>query len=178
MAKDKAQLEDGLEVAGSEVEVTETKAKRVPTEEELASMNGAIASLSATGLVSPKMAKVMELVPNWHDTEANKETKDAVQEYFGGSEEFKNYIDGEFQEELVSFGGFAKLATTLNNIKSFYARRAGKRPSKATTTINIGGDIYSVNKAYLESLANEEVAQKRELLLAHKDTKKNEIESL
>lgn len=173
----KAQLEDALEGEATVVE-TETKAKRVPSEEELTLMSNAIASLSATGLVSEKMGKVMELVPLWHDVEANKETKDAVQEYFGGSDKFKDYVDAEYQEELAQFAGFAKLVTTLNNIKSFYARRSDKRPSKATTTINIGGDIYSVNKSYFESIADQDTATKRESLLAHKDTKKNEIESL
>ena len=119
------------------------------------------------------------MAPMWHDTAGNAAVKDSVIEFFGDSVKLKDYVDGEFQSELVALGGFSKLATTANNIKSFYARRSTKRPSKASVQVTIAGSLYSVNKSYLESIADMSKEDKREALLAHAETKTVEtIESL
>ena len=131
------------------------KAKKVVTAEEVAGMVAAIEVLKEAGVVSEKFQQVLKLVPNWHDTEANKEVKKEVIESFGGSEEFKNYIDDEFQKELAAIAGFVKLGSTLNNIKSFYARRANKATKKSkvkTSIVNINGTSYNVSVELLAEL--------------------------
>lgn len=131
------------------------KAKKVVTAEEVAGMVAAIEVLKEAGVVSEKFQQVLKLVPNWHDTEANKEVKKEVIESFGGSEEFKNYIDDEFQKELAAIAGFVKLGSTLNNIKSFYARRANKATKKSkvkTSIVNINGTSYNVSVELLTEL--------------------------
>jgi hypothetical protein len=131
------------------------KAKKVVTTEEVAGMVAAIEVLKEAGVVSEKFQQVLKLVPNWHDTEANKEVKKEVIESFGGSEEFKNYIDDEFQKELAAIAGFVKLGSTLNNIKSFYARRANKATKKSkvkTSIVNINGTSYNVSVELLAEL--------------------------
>lgn len=175
MAKDNVNA-DALE--GVE-ETKAPKAKKEVTQEEIDSVKNAIAVLSGAGVLSEKMAKVAELAPMWHDTDANAATKEEVMEFFGGSDKLKDYVDGEYQEELVALTGFAKLVTILNNVKSFYARRSTKRPSKASVQVTISGNLYSVNKAYLESTADMDKEARREALLAHAETKPVEtIESL
>lgn len=182
MAKEDKVLDaSALEEQGQEVENTTatTKVVKEVSQEDIDATKNAITVLAGAGVLSEKMAKVLEMAPMWHDTAANSATKDAVQEFFGDSAKLKDYVDGEFQKELVALGGFAKLATTANNIKSFYARRSTKRPSKVSVQVTIDGNLYSVNKAYLESISTMEKAEKREALLAHGETKTVEtIESL
>lgn len=155
--------------------------KKVLTAEELAQINAAIEVLKQSGLVSEDFAQVLKLVPNWHDTEANKEIKKEVIESFNSSEEFKNYIDGEFQEELKNVVGFARLASILNNIKSFYARRESKgaRKSKVKTTVlNIKGTAYNVSVELLKQVkADESLSQedKFKALLEDANTTKVEV---
>ena len=176
MSKEKVDA-SGLEGAGEETK--EVKVKKELTQEEVAAIASAVETLKSTGVVSEKMAKVLEMAPMWHNTDANKSVKESVIEFFGDSEKLKDYVDTDFQEELLVLAGFAKLATTANNIKSFYARRSQKRPSKASVQITIAGNLYAVNKVYLESISVMSKEEKRKLLLAHADTKPVEtIESL
>lgn len=155
--------------------------KKVLTAEELAQINAAIEVLKQSGLVSEDFAQVLKLVPNWHDTEANKEIKKEVIESFNSSEEFKNYIDGEFQEELKNVVGFARLASILNNIKSFYARRESKgtrKPKVKTTVLNIKGTAYNVSVELLKQVkADESLSQedKFKALLEDANTTKVEV---
>lgn len=181
MAKDKVDADalEGTELENSTEETKAAKPVKEVTPEEIDATRNAIGVLSTAGVITEKMAKVLEMAPMWHDTAANAATKDAVQEFFGDSSKLKDYVDGDFQEELVALSGFAKLATTANNIKSFYARRSTKRPSKVSVQVTIGGELYSVNKAFLESLVDMDKTAKREALTAHAETKKVEtIESL
>lgn len=179
MSKDNLQIED-LESVGTEV-ATETvakvkKEKTPPTTEELAVLDAALAKIKEFG-VSDNFAKVMEMAPLWHDTEANKAVKEEVIAAFGGADKLKNYVDSEFQAELEVIGGIQKAYSIMNNIKSFYARRSpvtGTSKKVKTTQINIGGTFYLVNSDYLVSLASTEREEKKALLLAHEDTKKNE----
>ena len=178
MSKEK-NLADGLEA----VEVNDTvaaegaeksaKAVKMLTEEEVAALNAAADKIRAFG-VSPKFAKVMELIPVWHlkNSDALAAKKKEVIEFLGGTETFKDYIDGEFQAELEVVNGMTKAVSTMNNINSFYARRKEAGPKKSKMTqINIGGTIYEVNADYLVSVSTLPATERRELVLAHADTK-------
>lgn len=168
MAKD-LEIND-LEVS-VETQETTSKAKKELSAEEIQALRDANEKIRQFG-VSENFSKVMEMVPMWHDTEANAATKQSVIDAFGGSDKLKDYIDGEFQDELAVIAGLAKSASILNNIKSFYARRASSGTKKVKTTIvNIAGTPYNVNSEYLASLTGVEAEEKRALLLAHADTK-------
>ena len=157
------------------------KAKKVVSAEEVAGMVAAIEVLKEAGLVSEKFQQVLKLVPNWHDTEANKEVKKEVIESFGGSEEFKNYIDGDFQKELAAIVGFVKLGSCLNNIKSFYARRVSKGVRKGkvkTSIVNINGTSYNVSVELLAELKEDGTlsqSEKYERILGDAHTTKVEV---
>jgi hypothetical protein len=176
MGKEKDLQVDDLETVATEqaAEVKTKKEKTPPTPEEIAALIAASEKVKQFG-VTPEFAKVMELVPQWHDTEANKDKKAEVSAFFGGSDKLKDYIDGPFQAELAVINGLSKVASTMNNIKSFYARREGtSKPKVKTSQVNIGGKFYLVNAEYLASLTGVESAEKIELLLAHADTKEND----
>ena len=167
--------EQDLQVAdleSAETVAPTTKKEKVLTAEEIQALTDASQKIREFG-VSADFDKVLTLVPNWHNSDAVKEAKDAVIESFGGSEKFKDYIDGPFQKELAVIAGLSKVASTLNNIKSFYARRESTKKAK-TSQVNIGGEFYEVDAEYLASLSEVTGAEKRELLLAHAGTKKNE----
>lgn len=172
MAKDN--LTEGLEAMEEVAAEKETKAKKEKKEmtpEELEALKAACDKVKAFG-VSDNFAKVMELVPVWHDKEASAPIKEAVANAFGGSDKFKDYIDGEFQEELAVINGLNKVASTLNNIKAFYARRESSKKAK-TQLVMIGGKYYQVNSEFYASLADKSADEKREALLNHADTKEN-----
>lgn len=157
--------------ASVETQETASKAKKELTTEEIQALRDANEKIRQFG-VSENFSKVMEMVPMWHDTEANADTKQSVIDAFGGSDKLKDYIDGEFQDELAVIAGLAKSASILNNIKSFYARRATSGTKKVKTTIvNIAGTPYNVNSEYFASLTGVSSEEKRALLLAHADTK-------
>lgn len=166
---------DSLESEGNvAAETKATKEKKVLTAEEIAALEAACEKVKQFG-VSDEFAQMMRMVPMWHDTEANAAVKQEVADFFGGSDKLKDYVDGPFQEELAVIAGLNKVASTLNNVKSFYARRAGTgKPRVKYASINIGGEFYNVNAEYLASLAGTPAPEKKELLLAHADTKKNE----
>lgn len=167
-----SKLEKALE---SDVDVKAKKAKRAVTPEEVEGMKEAVAFVSQAGFVSEKAAKLLSLVPLWHDTEANKAVKEEVIEFFGGIDTFKDYVDSEFEAELLKLRGLGSLGTVGNTIKHFYARRKSTGASKATVQVNIGGTVYSVNKAYLAEIADKSNDEKKELLLAHPQTKVSEV---
>lgn len=165
----------------NDVMATEPVAKRtkkVPTAEEIAAMREAIDLFAGAGIISEKTNKVLTLVDKWHDTEANKETKEEVIEYFGGQAEFKDYIEGEFTAELAKIQALVKVLSVGNSIRSFYSRRPSTRGSRATVQLIINGAPYTVNQAFYQSLAGLSAEEKKAALLEHKDTKKNEVEEL
>lgn len=156
----------------------ETKAKKADkemTSEELEALNGAVDKIKAFG-VSDNFSKVLSLVTIWHEktSEELKNQKAEVIESFGGSEKFKDYVDGEFQTELEVVSGLQKAVSTLNNIKSFYGRREGSKKVKKTQ-ISIQGVYYEVSSDFLASLAGVEASEKRAALLAHGDTVKQDV---
>lgn len=186
MAKDTVNtdvLEEGVTVEGAETateQKEEKKKKKEVTEEEVAALRNAVKIVTESG-VTPQVAKVLELVPMWHDTEANEAKKKEVAEFFGGSNEFKTYIDTDFQSELAALEAFQTLGSKIKLINSFYKRRdTDKKVSKAAMSININNELYTINKAYFESLAGTPNEEKKALILAHPQTKKmsTDIESL
>jgi len=175
MSKDALKIED-LETATAETATTaKTKKEKTPlTPEEIQALIDASEKVRQFG-VSVEFSKVLSLVPNWHDTEANADAKAKVIESFGGSEKFKDYVDGPFQTELAVIAGLSKVSSTLNNIKSFYARREGTGVKKAKMIpVNMDSVAYLVNADYFASLAGTSREEKKAALLAHADTKKND----
>jgi len=166
---DLSELETAETVQSTEAKATKPAKEMTP--EELAGIIAGVEKVKGFG-VSESLSKVLDLVAVWHDKDASAPVKASVIESFGGSENFKNYIDGDFQEELAVIAGMQKVASCLNNIKSFYARRESTKKAK-TTQVNIGGTFYEVNADFLTSLAGVEASEKREKLLAHPDTKPN-----
>jgi hypothetical protein len=165
---------DGLETAGTTATEGTEKAARVAKEltaEDIAGLAAGVDKMKELG-VSDNFAKVLGLVTVWHDKVASAPVKEAITEAFGGADKFKDYIDGEFQTELSVFLGLQKSLSVLNNIKSFYARRAGAVKVKFVS-VSIGGEFYDVNAEYMASIKDKDAVEKRELLLAHADTKKN-----
>ena len=162
-------------VAGLEetpvVEETKKRTKRVQTPEEKEILIAGVEKLKELG-VSENLAKVLAIVPEWNgDKEELAAAKEAMIESFGGSENLKDFIDGDFMEELKAYFGISKVTPVLNNIKSFYARRASNGSHRtATMQVSIGGTFYKVDKAYFESLADKSNEEKRELLLQHEKT--------
>lgn len=177
----KEALEAGLEESATTQVVTEKKVKALPTAEEIKALEQACEKIRQFG-VSDEFARTMKMVPMWDDKEANKPVKDEVIASFGGSETFKTYVDGPFQDELAVIAGLGKTLSILNNVKSFYARREGTSPKSKKakmSAVNINNTPYLVNAEYLASLSSYTKDEKRELLLAHADTRANDtIESL
>ena len=174
------EMMEGLEPVQAEVTKTK-KEKKVQTAEEREVLVVGVEKLKELG-VSENLQKVLVLATDWN---ADKETlgvaKEATIESFGGSDAMKDYISGEFTDEFKPWMGISKLMPILNNIRSFYARRAsnstGTSRSKKTTQVRIAGDFYKVNKEYFDSLVAEGKSKDeiKELILTHADTKKIEI---
>ena len=176
MSNEKDALVEGLDespVTNTTTETPEagTKTKKDQTPEELATINAGIAKIKEFG-VSEKFAKVMDILcPVWNDTDKDTLTtrKEEVIKDFGGSEALKDYIDADFQKELQAIQGTAKVASILNNIKSFYARRTSTGKTK-TVQVNISGTLYNVDAAYYAEISSQPKDVKKELLLAHAGT--------
>lgn len=164
----------GLEEAAVATETNEKTAPRrrkEQTPEDVETIKAGVAKLVELG-ISDKAATILtNLAPVWNgsDKEALALAKEEVIKSFGGSEALKDYIDADAKSELQAFAGIAKVMPIFNNICSFYARRTSTKKA-ATCQVNIGGQLYNVDKAYYESLADRTKEEKRELLLAHEGT--------
>lgn len=167
-------LDEAIENNSMESAEKTEKVVKMLTEEEVAALVAGASKIKAFG-VSSKFAKVMELIPVWHlkNSEPLAAKKKEVIEFFGTSEDFKNYVDGEFQAELAVVNGTVKAVSTMNNINSFYARRKETTKKSKMTKVNIGGVTYEVNADYLLSIAALPATERRELVLAHADTKES-----
>jgi hypothetical protein len=167
-------LGEDLELDGT-VEAAEKKAAvKEFTEEDAKALEAGIVKLNEFNLSDKFKFIVSELVPNWpkgSDSEDLKKAKETVINYFGGSDKLKDYVDAEFQDELNALLGAQKALSVLNNIKSFYARRAGTTKKVPTQKVKINGTLYSVSREYFESIATETAENKKALLLAHASTK-------
>ena len=169
-------LTEGLEETGATTETVETekeaKARKEQTSEDREVLVAGSKQLQEIG-VSDRLAKVLILAIDWNTPkDVVTVAKEALIKEFGTSEALKDYIDGDFQKEILPFQGIAKLMPVLNNIKSFYARRenSGAKTKVKFVQASIGGVIYNVNAAYMTEIAGLSGAEKKELLLAHPDT--------
>lgn len=173
----------GLEAGVEEVVVDTTKAeKKFQTPEAKAILEDAVNNIKAIGC-SDKLAKILDLVPVWkgEDLEALAATKESVSASFGTKDDFKDYFDEQFDADMSALESIAKAVPVLNNICSFYARRAktaGTSGSKKTSQVSIAGKSYTVNSAYYASIAAFEREEKIELILKHKDTKEVTTEEI
>jgi len=171
MAKDLAL--DGLE---NEVETVETTAtdKSVAKQEKIVSGVEKIKTLS----VSEDLAKFLPAALVWGagDAEAKDAAKAELIESFGGVEALKDLCSGDaLSTEIDELNNVKVAVSAINTIKHFYARRAGgKARSKKvkTQTISINDEMYSVDQAYLIEIQDKDASEKKELLLAHPNTKK------
>lgn len=182
---------DGLEAGTAEVQETAKVSKEEKLQAKNANRAKGVEALREFG-VSENLAKVLDsgAVEAWEvlkDDEAGKEAKDEAKknliESFGGVDELKSFCNsetGEMAEEIEKFQNIGLALSTLTTIRHFYAPRkgSGKRKSKKTQPININNELYQVNSAYLAEIAGKSREEKVELLLAHADTKKEEVTEL
>lgn len=168
-------LEEAMETVEAQATEKTTTRRKEQTPEDVETIVAGVNKLVELG-ISEKAAIILKnLAPVWNgsDKEAIAAAKEEVIKAFEGSENLKDFIDGDFQSEFQPFFGIAKVMPIANNIKSFYARRNSvKKP--ATAHVSIDGVLYSVDKAYYETLAGKSSTEKRELLLAHPATVKSE----
>lgn len=165
---------EGLETAEVVAETADKKVKKVQTAEEREILVAGVEKIKEIG-VSKNLAVVLELVAEWNgEKEVLSLAKDSVIEVFGGSDKLKDYIDGDFQTEVLGFVGLAKAIPVLNNIKAFYARRENVGTGKKVKTVQVAieGTTYTVNAEYRETIKDMPSDEKKQLLLAHPDTKK------
>lgn len=174
-----------LEVEGLEQEqaVVETvdSAKEEKRLEKDASVKAGVEALKEVG-VSENLAKVLDAASSWYaEKEEKDEAKATLIEAFGGTDALKDYATGdEMTNEIEKFANIGKALSTLTSVRHFYARRKGAKKSKkvAKQTISIGGELYQVSSAYLAEISDKPKEEKRDLLLAHADTKKEDITEL
>ncbi len=177
---DNNDLLEGLAEMESTVETTSKKERKMQTAEDRDLLVAGVEKIREMG-VSENFAKVLSIVTEWNGSDEEIATgKKAVIEAFGGSEQLKDYVDGEFQEELKGFVGLVKAVPVLNNFKSFYARRerAAGTVKVKTTQIVIQGKMYSVSTEFLASCAGMERTEKIAALLGHSATKVADITEL
>lgn len=177
MAKN-APVVDGLLDSETTLEQQENekKARKEQTPDERDVLEAGTSQMGTMG-ITDNLKKVLELVPYWNgEKDSLQAKKDEVIKSFGDSNKLKDYIDGAFQEEIKAFNGIAKTMPVLNNIKAFYARRdnAGKGKVKFVQ-VSISGITYLVNATYRDEIASLPGNERKELLLAHADTKKADI---
>lgn len=168
------EMTQGLEDAAvATVEEKTTRRRKEQTPEDVETINAGVAKLRELGVSDKTLVILENLAPVWNgsDKEAIALAKATVIEHFGGSDALKDFVDGDFQAELQAFNGIAKLMPISNNIKSFYARRPTSK-KVATIQVNIGGVLYSVDKAFYESLADMDKAEKKEAIMNHESFKK------
>lgn len=170
------ELETAQSTETQETASTEKKSKKEYTAEEIASVKAASSLVASMG-VSENLNKVLILASAWNEKENVGKAKEVTIAAFGTSQNFKDYIDGAFITDVEAIAGMQKLASTLNNIKSFYARREASKKFKMTQ-VTIAGVLYDVNTPYFKSLMETDMSieAKREAVLAHADTKKVSIE--
>lgn len=169
-------------VQNAEVE-KKPRVKKELTAEDIKAIVAAADVIEAMG-VSAEFANLLALARKWNgtDEETLAAAKAACIEAMGGSAALKDYIDGGFAAaDVEALAGMTKLASTLNSIRSFYARRkAVKRIKYVNVNIKTenGPEIFKVNVEALneaKKIASQD--ERREYLLNHPDTIKDSVES-
>lgn len=168
-------LGEDLETANAATEEKKAKAKKLQTPEDRAILEAGVNQMKEMG-VSENLAKLLDLVPAWNDDkEALPVIKEQVIEAFEGSENLKNFVDADLDTDMMGFQGISKAMPVLNNIKSFYARRAKTARKPKNVQVSIGGVTYNVDSKYHTETADLPADERKELLLNHPATKKAEL---
>jgi len=163
-------------VATTEATDATPRSRKEQSAEEKETLVAGAEKLIALG-VSSKLANVLTLAIDWNtDKETVTAAKEALIKEFGSSDNLKDYVDGEFQKEILPFQGIAKLMPVLNNIKSFYARRENSGSKKVKfVQVSISGTIYNVDSAYSAEISHLTPTERKQLLLAHASTTKVDV---
>lgn len=170
------------EVVNTEaVEEKKARVKKELTAEDIKAISTAADTIEGMG-VSANMSNLLALARKWNGSEkaALDAAKAACIEAFGGSTALKDYLEKEFAADMEAISGIQKLVSTLNSIKSFYARRATVkrvkyRPVNITTAE--GTFVYKVSVEALEEAKKiDDKEARRKYLLEHPDTVKDVIE--
>lgn len=172
VTNDELGLEEAAVVVATEEKVAKVKKEQTP--EEKAVLEAGVAKMREIG-VSEKLSLVLDLVAAWGgEKEALVAKKAEVIASFGSSEELKNFIDGDFQTEVMAWQGIAKSLPTLNNIKAFYGRREQTASTKKAklVQVSIDGSVYNVDSAYMEEVSGLEKEARKAAILSHANTKK------
>ena len=158
MSKD---LENLVEETAENKEEKKRWERKPMTAEEIEQVKAGIETLKELG-VSENYAKLLAAAPNWYAED--KTVKD---------ENRKALVDS-FDD--ARFAGITKLMAIVGNIVSYNSRRT-YIPKDKMVEVSINGEVYTVNKKYMESIRELPKDERRKLLLEHADTKKaNTIE--
>lgn len=168
MSKD---LENLVEETAENKEEKKRWERKPITAEEIEQVKAGIETLKKLG-VSENYAKLLAAAPNWYaeDKTVKEENRKALVDSFDGK--LKDYLESEeFVTEHARFSGITKLMAIVGNIVSYNSRR-NYIPKDKMVEVSINGEVYTVNKKYMESIRELPKDERRKLLIEHADTKK------
>jgi hypothetical protein len=170
-----------LENVDTEEVVDTVKKKYVRTPLDTETVVLGVKTISEKLSPSDLVGKILNIVEAWNqkDDQDISEIRKTFVESVNGSEVLKDLLaTEEVQNELAALNAVAKVMPIVNNITSYYARRAnaGERVRKSKfTQIRINDTSYHVNSEYYNSLSELSPVERQKLLLEHTDTTKIEI---
>lgn len=172
---------ENVEATMEEKKAEKKTVKKEFTEKDIQAIANAADTVEGMG-VSEKLSNLLGLARKWNGSD--KATLDAAKnaciESFGGSAAMKDYLAVDFEKDVEGLVGIQKLMSTLNTIRSFYARR--KTVSRVKyRAVNIttaeGTCVYKVSVEAIEAAKKiEDRDARRKFLLEHPDTVKDTIE--
>lgn len=158
MAKEKLNLEALEGEANVENTATVSAEDAAKAAEKQALVEAGLDKISSFG-VSTKMTAIIDLARVWDV--AGKEEKAAAKETafeaLGGAEAAKEYLTGEFVEEVEGLRGIVPAISVLNTIYHFYKPRTskgGSKAKKATILLDIDGTSYNVLESVFQATAS------------------------
>lgn len=165
-------MAEDLELDGLESKEVATETKTSTKQEKVVAGVAKLRTLA----VSENFSKFLNAAEVWGagDAEAKDAAKAELVESFGGTDALKDLCSGdELKQEIEELNNVKTAVSAVNTILHFYARRKGAKSSKKvkTQTIQIAEVMYTVSQAYLLEIADKPSAEKKDLLLAHPDTK-------
>jgi hypothetical protein len=171
MSNENETLVEGL-VEGTIAEVTKVKrVKKVLTAEEIVAVAASVEVIKTIEGISENFGKLLAVVPQWTDAEANKSIKDAVAEDFGGVLALKAYVVDEngLAKDIAVLAGIKEVLSTLGSVKSLYSRVSAPRVKKGGKKIqvSIAGILYLVNAEFMVSIADLTKDEKVAQIMAH-----------
>lgn len=163
----------------NEVKEAKTPWKRKPlTQEEIAVLKQGAEIVGKK--VSKEAKRIVECIPAWlgEDKELTSEERKKLVESFGGSEKIREYFESEaFANDFADFIAISKVMPVVNVIKNYYAHRTSTaRVSRKLVNVTIDGQLYRINEAYLQSIANKSKEERKALIMAHPSLVKVETE--